>query len=269
MSRSGPEASAHIDAYCDLVPRADADVEVIGPFTLFVGRGGSAYYARPSAPFAEPTTLSDVERVRQRQRELSVPESFEWIHEMNPRLADDVSAAGLSVSRLPLMVRKRKVHPRSPAGYSIRLVTADDPALGTVLAAIGLAFRNPGTAVGAIGAAEREEAAAAERPSLGRRSAIENGLTVLIAAEDASGAVAGGSHHPRGLTTEITGVATLPLYRRRGLGAAVTDALCRDADARGISLCFLSAGSVDIARVYQGVGFETVGTACIGGPPAS
>ena len=80
--------------------------------------------------------------------------------------------------------------------------------------------------------------------------------------------VAGGGHSPRGTVTEITGVATLPAYRRRGIGAAVTDALCRDAAGRGVGMVFLSAGSGDVARVYQRVGFARVGTACIAEPAA-
>jgi predicted GNAT family acetyltransferase len=69
-----------------------------------------------------------------------------------------------------------------------------------------------------------------------------------------------------GAVTEITGVATLPSARRRGLGALVTGRLVQDARERGAELIFLSAGSEDIARVYARLGFERVGTACIAEP---
>ncbi|MCI4067101.1 GNAT family N-acetyltransferase, partial [Micromonospora sp. R77] len=67
---------------------------------------------------------------------------------------------------------------------------------------------------------------------------------------------------------EIAGVATLPVARRRGLGAAVTATLAHELRAAGTDLVFLSAGSEEIARVYLRVGFHRVGTACIAEPAA-
>ena len=58
-------------------------------------------------------------------------------------------------------------------------------------------------------------------------------------------------------------MATLPTARRRGLGALVTAALVDDARAGGARTVFLSAGSDDVARVYEKVGFARVATACI------
>jgi len=59
-----------IDAYCDLVPRAAADTEEIGGFTLFVGRPGRTYYARPTNGSMSPPSRSDIDAVVRRQREL-------------------------------------------------------------------------------------------------------------------------------------------------------------------------------------------------------
>ena len=86
----------------------------------------------------------------------------------------------------------------------------------------------------------------------------------MAVAEDASGPVAAGSHQPVAGVTEIVGVATLPSARRRGLGALVTAALVQDARTTGVRLVFLSAGSDDVARVYEKVGFARGATACIG-----
>jgi hypothetical protein len=89
----------------------------------------------------------------------------------------------------------------------------------------------------------------------------------LAAEEDTSGPVAGGSHSPRGAVTEISGISHAARVSAPGSGAAaVTAALCRDAADRGIGLCCLSAGSHDIARIYQRVGFVRIGTACIAEP---
>jgi predicted GNAT family acetyltransferase len=64
------------------------------------------------------------------------------------------------------------------------------------------------------------------------------------------------------MISEIVGVGTLPDYRGRGLGAALTAALVADA-AQECSLVFLSVGDHDSARVYERVGFAQVGTACL------
>ena len=57
-----------IDAYCDTVPRASATTEQIGPFTLFVGRSGRSFDARPTAGNASPADRDDFDRVLARQR---------------------------------------------------------------------------------------------------------------------------------------------------------------------------------------------------------
>jgi predicted GNAT family acetyltransferase len=63
-------------------------------------------------------------------------------------------------------------------------------------------------------------------------------------------------------------VATLPVARGRGLGAAVTATLAQALRQAGTDLVFLSAGSEEIARVYVRVGFRRIGTACIAEPAA-
>ncbi len=89
----------------------------------------------------------------------------------------------------------------------------------------------------------------------------------MAIADDAPVAV--GSHQPVGRITEITGVGTLPAYRRRGIGAALTSFLVQDALARGIETIFLTAGDEEIAGVYARTGFERVGTACAAEPLAA
>lgn len=68
---------------------------------------------------------------------------------------------------------------------------------------------------------------------------------------------------------EVVGVATLPAYRRRGLGAAVTAAVVRTAVVAGATTVFLSAGDDDVARMYAGLGFARVGTAVVAEAPPS
>jgi len=93
------------------------------------------------------------------------------------------------------------------------------------------------------------------------------GLTVAAAARASGVLAAVGWHQPLEGASEIVGVATLPAFRRRGLGAAVTGALVADALERGVETVFLSADDDDVARVYARVGFRRVGTACAASVP--
>jgi ribosomal protein S18 acetylase RimI-like enzyme len=238
---------------------------------LFVKTGdGWPYYARPRRSAASAPGADDVRKVRERQRELGVPEAFEWIDDVSPAVRAAAAAGGLQVGDHPLMVHDdgRVVSGRPPRDdLDVRLVQEnDDLALLFSVPAVG--FSNPGTAVGPAGVAELRAAAAA-RPSSEagfQRERLRSGSTVLAAAFVDGVPAASGVHQPVGAVTEVAGVATLPAFRRRGLGAAVTAFLVADARRRGIETVFLTAGSDEIARLYSTLGFRRVGTSCIAGP---
>jgi GNAT superfamily N-acetyltransferase len=253
-----------IEDYYDAVPRAAADTEHLGPFTLFVSRGGWPYYARPRRGYAgPPATVEDVLQVRARQRERGLPESFEWVHELVPGLADVVERSGLPVQRLPLLTLTGPVAAPPVPGAAVRIVAPDEPDLARITATVSLGFASPGTDIGPVGPSDLDAAAAPDDRVEHLRRRLRSGLTVMAVAEDASGPVAAGSHQPVAGVTEVVGVATLPSARRRGLGALVTTALVEDARTAGVRTVFLSAGSDDVARVYEKVGFARLATACI------
>jgi GNAT superfamily N-acetyltransferase len=252
-----------IEDYYDAVPRAGADAEDLGPFTLFVSRGGWPYYARPRRGYAgPPATVQDVFGVRARQRDRGLPESFEWVDEVAPGLIEVVERSGLAVERLPLLTLSGPVGAAPVAGAGVRIVAPDDPDLDRITATVSLGFASAGTQIGPAGPRDRDAATRDDHVEH-LRARLRSGLTVMAVAEDASGPVAAGSHQPVSGVTEIVGVATLPSARRRGLGALVTAALVEDARTSGVRTVFLSAGSEDVARVYQKVGFVRVATACI------
>jgi ribosomal protein S18 acetylase RimI-like enzyme len=144
----------------------------------------------------------------------------------------------------------------------VRLVTPDDD-LALIGAVPAVAFAHAGTAAGEAGADELRAAAVA-RPAAGvefERGRVRSGATVVAAAFVDGLPVAYGAHQPLDAATEIVGVATLPAYRRRGLGAAVTAFLADDAVRRGVETIFLSAADPDVARLYASIGFGTVGRA--------
>jgi ribosomal protein S18 acetylase RimI-like enzyme len=253
-----------LEMYYDTVPRSSATAEVIGPFTLFIADGGFPFYARPTMGGTGTFTASDVRSVLERQHELGLPQSFEWVDQNSPELARVAEAAGLSVHTHPLMVLGSPRWPDRPEGVSVRMLVPEDGALASLRAVQHLGFSSPGTDVAPVGIVERDAALDEDDPVLPfLRSRIRSGLSAVAVAEALSGPVGGGSHSPCHGVSELTGIATLPAYRRRGIGAIVAATLVSDAQSGGVKVCFLSAASADVSRTYGKVGFETVGTACI------
>jgi ribosomal protein S18 acetylase RimI-like enzyme len=174
-------------------------------------------------------------------------------------VAAAIAGGGLRVTERPLLVSVGDPH--AAAHADVRFVSADDD-LATITAVQHVGFSAPGTETGEAGVeALRASAAAADDGMLAAtRARIAAGRTIMASVWIDGRPVAAGAHQPLDGVTEIVGVATLPAFRRRGLGAALTAALVADARARGAELVFLSAGDDRIARVYERVGFSRVGT---------
>jgi ribosomal protein S18 acetylase RimI-like enzyme len=264
------EIIERIDAFCDAVPRRRARAEEHGPLTIFVPAGmGWPYYARPRRGSRPPVTAADVRAVRARQRELIIPESFEWIEQSAPEMAAAAAEAGLEVHRHPLMVLATSAPaPPLPPGITARIVAAEDPELERIWAVPAVAFSHPGTAVGEAGAAERDKIAAEHDGGTIAmlRERLRSGQSVLAGAFGADGPLAAASCQAMDGAAEITGVGVLPSHRRQGLGAAVTALLAADAAGRGVQTVFLSASDDAVARVYARIGFREIGTAMIAEP---
>ncbi|WP_327676954.1 GNAT family N-acetyltransferase [Kitasatospora sp. NBC_00458] len=269
-----------IERYYDAVPRAAARVEDFGPLSLFVREGaGWPYYARPALGHDGPAaTAGDVRRVLERQRELGLPEAFEWVAEHDPLLRAAVEEAGLVVHEHPLLVLGPEDGPGADGGsgadggtdgVAVRVLAADDPALAAAVAVPHLAFGEPGTGLGSAGPEELTALAlelAANGTAERTAGRIASGHTVLAAAFQDGTPLCAGQHNPVGTVTEVAGVGTLPTARRRGLGLAVTAALVEHARATGVRTVFLSAADEDVARIYRRAGFRPFATALIAEP---
>jgi ribosomal protein S18 acetylase RimI-like enzyme len=259
-----------IDTFCDTVPRQRARAESIGPLMLFVPVGaGFPYYARPRTGPRARATAGDVRAVRARQRELLIPESFEWVEQAAPDMAAAATQAGLQVHAHPLLVLEQlSLPPALPPRVTAGVLAADDPDVVLAWSVPGVAFAHPGTQVGEANVTERDKVAANYDPATVEmlRVRLRAGQSVLAAARGPSGPLGAGSYQLADGVAEITGIGVLPASRRRGLGAAVTYALAAHARARGASVVFLSASDAAVARIYARLGFREIGTAMIAEP---
>ena len=254
--RVDDDVLARLETYYDTAPRANATTEEVGPFTSFLKAApdGWGYYARPRLGLTGDVTVADVDAVRARRRALGEGEDVEWVHETTPSLLAAARASGLTVHECPLLV----LADPAPEGRADRraAVLGPEDDLDTMVGAVHAGFEGTDEVT--------------PRPADRQRRMIREGLLILAAAYEGQGVVVGGgSHGPRGGTTELTGIAVLPRARRQGLGAAVTAALVADARAKGVRTVFLSAQDDTVARVYERVGFARVGTACIAEAPSS
>ncbi len=248
-----------IDDFCDAVPRTRATATDDGPLRVFVRDGpGWPYYARP-IPGGGPVAAADVERVRARQRALSVPEAFEWVIATSPSMAAAVATTGLPVRVCPLLVLDGPPAPSPlPPGYAVRLL---GPADGDLAVAAHAVRAVASAAFGAPALPPLTGAALAEL-----RADMADGLVARALVIGPDGPVASGSAQRAGDVVEIVGIGTAAAFRGRGLGSAVTAALATVARDTGADLVFLAAADDAATRVYERVGFRRVGECGIAEP---
>lgn len=237
-----------IETYLDAAPRAACDVEQLGPFTLFFRRDSPLLelsYARPCVPL--PALESgDIEQVRAAFAKRGRTCRWEFLADLVPQFPDLLVQHGFPppLPRPLMVVTQEMFRPERSDIAEIRPIRREETrAIGRVLFA---AFGMPPEE-----ADSEPDMAAAQ---------MERGASVYAAFVDGS-LVAGGSHAPRGKTTEVAGIGTLEAFRRRGLAGALTSALVMDAFDRGCECVFLSAADDTVQRVYARLGFARIGVA--------
>lgn len=257
-----------MERYYDALPRSwGARAEEIGPLTLFVNVSAPwPLYARPALGAADVSS-EDIAAVRRRMRDLGLAEAFEWVRELTPGMRPAALSSGLAVTDHPLLALDSPVE-APVVEAEVRAVRPDDD-LATVLAAAEVGFALPGTGPGSAGIAELRRVAGErpERQVAAERRDLETGAAVRWAAWVDGVPVCTGRFTPVDGVAELIGVGTVPAYRRRGLGAAVTAGLTAEALVGGVEVVFMSAGDEDVARIYRRLGFADVGNACIAAPP--
>jgi N-acetylglutamate synthase-like GNAT family acetyltransferase len=303
VARTESDVFVRLERFYDALPRPYARVEEFGDLVLFVREGeGWPYYARPRLGSDTPSA-ADVTAVRRRQRELGVPEAFEWVHETTPDLLAVARSAGLDVLLAPLLTLDRAaLVPDLPVtGATIHLLDpqsadyARDLSASRAVAQLGFGFPanatpleeaislqletgpiQPESGAGTLitevaGPTERDAALTRLSDALVegfRERAASGAYHTAVATSPTEGILATGAVMRSGDVAEIAGVATLPSARGRGYASQLTASLARQALHDGVHLIFLSAGDDDVARLYTKVGFRRIGTACIAEPAA-
>ena len=200
--------------FCDALPRRRARAEEHGPLVIFVPIGPSwPYYARPKRGARQPVTAADIRAVRARQRELVIPESFEWIEQTRAR---DGRRRGRGRPGGPAASAdgaRRRAAGAAAAGRdhgaaSSRRRSRARPDLGRP----GRGVRPSGHGRWPGGLAERDKIAADHdaRHDRDAARAAAVGHSVLAAAFGPDGPVAAGSCQAMDDAAEITGVGVLP-----------------------------------------------------------
>ncbi|WP_369138170.1 GNAT family N-acetyltransferase [Modestobacter versicolor] len=275
---SAPRLLDRIERYFTLAPLADARVHTAGPLRVPIGSAEWPYPARPEPGREAEVSLADVRAAIALQEQAGLPVALEWLGDHCRGLAQVARQAGLVVDELPLLVADDPVEVLLPAEVRLYLVGADDPRLGLYQRLAELAFANPRPAVAVPAGAGRgvpdvalDDPGPTELPPTEvLRERVATGRTVMMVAVDDGQPVAIGSHQPVDVdgteVSEVVGVATLPRFRGRGLGAGLTSALVEHA-RQTADLVFLAAGDDDVARVYERAGFAWVATSCLAERP--
>ncbi len=245
-----------IGQYQHEVAVSTADPVQVGPFTSYDTTWGWSYAARPRPGHEHLLDAAALRAVFRHQQDLPGAAGVQWIEAHAPTLADLADSLGLGVARSRLLAydRDRAARLPTPAGtdpaVTVRFVDPDEPGFDESRAAVAAGFDGTDRGDG-------------EPVVETMRAYVRAGLTRAAGAWASDGtAVGGGTHAVRGATSEVTGVAVLPSWRRRGIAAVLTDLLVRDAREHGAETVFLSAESEQVARIYERVGFRQVGVLC-------
>jgi ribosomal protein S18 acetylase RimI-like enzyme len=180
---------------------------------------------------------------------------LEFVEACTPRLAAALEQAGFSrEGRYGLMVctPDRALAPPHPVDAVVQRLEPSAPVeqLAEFLRTQAIGF----------GAAEPVRPSKQEIGEL--RVALHTTTAVWARVGQAAAAVAVVTA-PAGGVAELAGVATLPDYRRRGLGRAVSAAAVQAAFAGGVKLVCLTAADAAAERIYAAIGFRVIGAGLV------
>ena len=224
------------------------------PFTYFFNPDDASpwsNYAIPDHPVAGELTVALTALVAAFRTRERLPR-FEFIEEFAPHLAAALVAYGFAEElRALLMVC-------TPATYQPAVPIPDVTVTELTETAPLRALREFLT-VQRRGFGHEDAAAVTANEAQQFRQRFRT--TRLFAAYAEERMVSAGCLQPvHGGVTELAGIATLRAFRRQGMGTLLTGYAVQAAFTQGVDALFLTAGSAEAGRVYEKVGFHTVGS---------
>jgi ribosomal protein S18 acetylase RimI-like enzyme len=223
---------------------AGHDVVVVGPFTVVLDPADDAPFRNSANPApGAPGAAQAMGALRAAFAERGRVPRLEFIASVAPALPATLRAAGFAEeARMPLMT------------CTPELLAAPAPVPGLTLETQTAATPDDGLRAAQRVQAEAFGHALRDGPSRRRRWLAGGGLGVLARIDGAPAGTAM-ADPPHDGCTELTGIATLPAFRRRGVAVAVTAACAELAFAAGAELAFLTPGDAQASRIYARAGF--------------
>jgi GNAT superfamily N-acetyltransferase len=226
------------------------EVERFGPFlATFSRNSGNPFlnYAIPDAG-ARPS-VSDVDALIAAYRKRGLVPRLEFLTESAPDVEAVLTEAGFTLERrVPLMVCPPGALAAPPPADGFDLLTPEsDAEFAAMISAQNEAY----------GEAASATAEAVEHS----RDLLNRGGFAMLARDSATGEAAGGVIATALLDgcTELAGLGVRAAYRRRGLGAALSAAITRDAHAQGARTVFLTPAGEPEERMYATIGYRPAG----------
>ncbi|KZB85283.1 acetyltransferase [Amycolatopsis regifaucium] len=235
-----------LQSYIRTTAAQSRETERIGPFLATYTTGND----HPFLNYAIPDnggvpTGGDVAKLTEAFRGRGLTPRLEFLTEAAPEAETVLVEGGYTLERrIPLMVCPPGQLVAQPVPTGIVLKAPVTPAeLRLMIRAQNIAFGEPDPG-------EHVE------PSPEQLS----GETISVMALTETGECVGGGVATAILdgASEVAGIGVLEGYRQRGIAAALTEHLTREAHARGGVSVFLTPGAGQAERVYGRVGFQSV-----------
>jgi ribosomal protein S18 acetylase RimI-like enzyme len=251
------QTAAELSRMCDDHARRDAErsreVVAVGPFRALLDPSNELIwlnYAVPVEPIDdEPAAMAALQKLERAFAERDRTPRFEFNALPWPELPPLLERAGfvLQVRHQVMTCGPEQFAPVSAPGVSVVLLHAasSDDELRGYLRMLRLGFDNDASDVPDIAVA-------------GLRRRLDDTQNVYaLASLDGIPAGAGSSSPIEGVA-ELTGVATHPDLRRRGVAASLSSFLVAHHFAHGGRIVWLSAGDEIARATYTKVGFELI-----------
>ncbi|MFJ8912245.1 GNAT family N-acetyltransferase [Amycolatopsis sp. NPDC102389] len=239
------ETIGALQSYIRVTAAKFRETERIGPFLATYTTGNDHMFLNYAIPDnGGVPSAEDVAKLSEAFRARGLTPRLEFLTEAAPEAEAVLVEGGYTLERrVPLMICPPSQVVEQPVPAGITLVMPKTPAeLRPMIRAQNVAFGEPDPG-------EHVEPSPAQL----------NGETISVMALTETGECVGGGVATAILdgASEVAGIGVIEEYRSRGIAAAMTEYLTREAHARGGRSVFLTPGAGQAERVYGRVGFTT------------